>query len=514
MAQTVADLSNAGMGEAKKALHWLGEKVGGIKVPFTGGAAPVAAPVAPPVTPIAASPVDLSSVSVNPRTGGVGAASAPPVNKLGDGSIAYDKGRKLAEKLKAPMEAPSGNALGKLATGAGGASLAHAQGWTDLSSPKSTFMNDPNVPTVEKAKQFGVDAYNIALPVAATVAGTGAGPVGGMVGMVGGSLLAEGLNTMIAPGGETETFKKYATGEKPPNIATPVAGAAPQKFMSERDVLVQEASKLIDPKTGLPTPEGREQYIRAAQRVADIDKANAAKPADPAAAPVAKPSTTDKAANLQYAEQLQKNYANAIQTGTLGDYAAARQALKNFPHLDTNNAARENTKVREATDAAAKTAAAALKSREDQRKANEQTLTDGVGTYTDDNGNQKPNLEMAATVRQILAQDNIEVGDADPKTLAKAIALAGAAHKIHNRNKNNFILNPWSSEASQGVAASADALRPDDKMVSDLTTGWGNWRPTYKTAAGEIPLKELSLTERQALESLKTPRATDKKKEK
>jgi hypothetical protein len=90
-----------------------------------------------------------------------------------------------------------------------GAGLSAAQGLSEI-DPAEKFLNDPNVPAFEKAKQFTRTAARTALPYAGGVVGSGITP---FIGTAGGALVGTGLASIIDA--EGEALKKYRAAKEP-----------------------------------------------------------------------------------------------------------------------------------------------------------------------------------------------------------------------------------------------------------------------------------------------------------
>jgi hypothetical protein len=97
-----------------------------------------------------------------------------------------------------------------------GAGFSAAQGLSEI-DPATQFLNDPNVPAFEKAKQFTRTAARTALPYAGGVLGSGITP---FAGTVGGAALGTGIAAMIDP--EGEALRRYRAANEP-SKAPPLA---------------------------------------------------------------------------------------------------------------------------------------------------------------------------------------------------------------------------------------------------------------------------------------------------
>jgi hypothetical protein len=121
-----------------------------------------------------------------------------------------------AGKTAAPYVQKAGSAVKAGAVPVIGAGLSAAQGISEI-DPATQFLNDPNVPAFEKAKQFTRTAARTALPYAGGVMGSGIAPIAGTVG---GAALGTGLAAMIDP--EGEALRRYRAGNEP-SKAPPLA---------------------------------------------------------------------------------------------------------------------------------------------------------------------------------------------------------------------------------------------------------------------------------------------------
>ena len=90
-----------------------------------------------------------------------------------------------------------------------GAGLSAAQGLSEVDSAQA-FYNDPNVPTVEKVKQFARTGVNVAAPYVGGVIGSGIAPVAGTIG---GAALGAGVAALVDD--EGEALKQYRAKNEP-----------------------------------------------------------------------------------------------------------------------------------------------------------------------------------------------------------------------------------------------------------------------------------------------------------
>jgi hypothetical protein len=126
------------------------------------------------------------------------ASTAPNASK------AYSAG-----KAAQPYLQKAGSAVKTGAVPVLGAGLSAAQGLSEI-DPAEKFLNDPNVPAFEKAKQFTRTAARTALPYAGGIVGSGIAPIAGTIG---GAAVGTGLASIIDS--EGEALKRYRAVNEP-----------------------------------------------------------------------------------------------------------------------------------------------------------------------------------------------------------------------------------------------------------------------------------------------------------
>jgi hypothetical protein len=146
----------------------------------------------------------LTDMFEQTKTGAASAAPAQAAPSAQNASKSFTAG-----KAAAPYVQKAGSAVKAGAVPVIGAGLSAAQGISEI-DPATQFLNDPNVPVLEKAKQFTRTAARTALPYAGGVMGSGIAPIAGTVG---GAALGTGLAAMIDP--EGEALRRYRAVNEP-----------------------------------------------------------------------------------------------------------------------------------------------------------------------------------------------------------------------------------------------------------------------------------------------------------
>jgi hypothetical protein len=152
---------------------------------------------------------------VKERLGTASPAPVPATSAAPNTSKSFTAG-----KVAAPYLQKAGSVVKAGAIPVVGAGLSAAQGLSEI-DPATQFLNDPNVPALEKAKQFTRTAARTVLPYAGGVVGSGIAPIAGTVG---GAALGTGIASMISP--EGEALKLYRAKNEPPKGPTAVENRA------------------------------------------------------------------------------------------------------------------------------------------------------------------------------------------------------------------------------------------------------------------------------------------------
>lgn len=181
---------------------------------------------------------DFGDVTSGPQKAAAPAAPAPAAATPSNAGKAYEAGKALKPYL---------DKTGKLVkTGAVpvvGGGLAALSATSELDSAKG-FYDDPNVPMLEKAKQFSRTAANVGLPYAGGAVGAGLTSwMGGVPGAVGGAGLGTALASVIDDEGEALKAWKKANPQATPEQA--------KKAVAE--ATVPEAAPEAAPDTGIKT---------------------------------------------------------------------------------------------------------------------------------------------------------------------------------------------------------------------------------------------------------------------
>lgn len=460
-------------------MAWLGEKM---KSSSPAAGAPVA-PVPVHGTPPA---VDLSSVSTS-RPGVSVSYQPPPIQ--GPLPDTPPSAMKTASRMmNQPM--PQADLSGVAKTAVQGAKTI-GTGAGNLAATGAQFLNNPWVGTVAKGASVinaGRDLINNPTPVTAGQVGVDvAGAMNPLVAMA--DMGARGATNVLgatkAPGVGMGAFETIADALDPNGK---IVNAKVARSMDGKN----------HPWLNMPTDPGgmlnpiKQPNIDRSKDIPAVAAPAAAAPAKPAAPAAAAPAATGKPANIQYAEQLQKNYANAIQTGTLGDFAAASRALKNYPHLDTNNASRENTALREANELAKTSATATTKSAADEitrrNKQFEDFVTNAAGVIEDKDGKQTPDIRQQGIIRELAAKAGVSPENFDPEALAAVKQDADLSKVLYAKNKGNFGW-PLSSEPTPQQATDSATIKPM-RVRKDWFDLFG--QNVYETGAGSVKASDLS----------------------
>jgi hypothetical protein len=120
------------------------------------------------------------------------------------GSKAFEAGKAVRPYLDKAGKVVKAGALPVV-----GAGLSAAQGLSEVDSAQA-FYNDPNVPTIEKAKQFARTGVNVAAPYVGGVLGSGIAPVAGTIG---GAALGAGVAALVDD--EGEALRQYRAKNEP-----------------------------------------------------------------------------------------------------------------------------------------------------------------------------------------------------------------------------------------------------------------------------------------------------------
>ncbi len=136
--------------------------------------------------------------------------SASPAATTSTASAAPNASKSFAAGQAAkPYLQKTGSAVKAGAVPVVGAGLSAAQGLSEIDTAEK-FLNDPNVPSFEKAKQFGRTAARTALPYAGGIVGSGIAPVAGTIG---GAAVGTGLAAIIDA--EGDALKRYRAVNEP-----------------------------------------------------------------------------------------------------------------------------------------------------------------------------------------------------------------------------------------------------------------------------------------------------------
>jgi hypothetical protein len=135
--------------------------------------------------------------------------AAPAAQAAQSASTAYNAGKATSPYLEKAGRVAKAGALPVI-----GGGLAAAQGLSEIDSAKA-FYDDPNVPLLEKGKQFARTGANTLLPLAGGIVGSGVTPV---LGTAAGTAAGTGLAALIDD--EGEALKQYRAKNEPPKGPT------------------------------------------------------------------------------------------------------------------------------------------------------------------------------------------------------------------------------------------------------------------------------------------------------
>lgn len=140
------------------------------------------------------------------------ASSAPAAAAASNSGTAYELGKTVKPYLD-----KAGKVIKTGALPAIGGVLAGAQGLSDISNAQG-FYDDPNVSTLEKAKQAGRTAVGVAAPYVGAAVGSGFAPV---VGTLAGGAAGTGLAALMGGEGEALQDWRKANPQANPQTAVP-----------------------------------------------------------------------------------------------------------------------------------------------------------------------------------------------------------------------------------------------------------------------------------------------------
>jgi len=135
--------------------------------------------------------------------------AAPAAQAAQGASTAYNAGKAASPYLEKAGRVAKAGALPVI-----GGGLAAAQGLSEIDSAKA-FYDDPNVPLLEKGKQFARTGANTLFPLAGGIVGSGLSPV---LGTAAGTAAGTGVAALIDD--EGEALKQYRAKNEPPKGPT------------------------------------------------------------------------------------------------------------------------------------------------------------------------------------------------------------------------------------------------------------------------------------------------------
>lgn len=194
-------------------------------------------------------------------------------------------------------------------------------------------------------------------------------------------------------------------------------------------------------------------------------------------------------ANIVKMEQLRDDLAYEAKYGDVGTFLAAKAALKNFAHLDTNNASRENTRYREAGDANSKRVAAMNAQTEAATKAAEAYIKGTVPKIMVD-GKQVDDPNYEPLVRRIISEEGYDPGNLSPQDQADISNAAALSLKAHKQNQKWYDFLPGVTNSSQGPTSNLDDLVP-----VKTSRRWNGMGSEYDTKAGTLDIRTLTQPE-------------------
>lgn len=203
-------------------------------------------------------------------------------------------------------------------------------------------------------------------------------------------------------------------------------------------------------------------------------------------------------ANIVKMEQLRDDIAYEAKYGDIGTFLAAKAAMKNFAHLDTNNASRENTRLREAGDANTKLADAMKGQTEAATKAAEAYIKGTVPKIMVD-GKQVDDPNYEPLVRRIISEDGYDPGNLSPQDQADISNAAALSLKAHKQNQKWYDFLPGVTNSSQGPTSNLDDLVP-----TKTSRRWNGLGSEYDTKAGTLDIRTLTQPEIDLAERFKT----------
>jgi hypothetical protein len=350
-------------------------------------------------------------------------------------------------------------------------------------------MNDPNVSTLEKAKQFGADAYNIVLPSAGGVIGAGAGAGLASVPLaIGGGVVGAGAAKALDAGlglesGQTDAFRKYAT---PPPAAAPAP--APTAAPAQQKTVEQNTAQNL-------APFGAQAQVRAVDNAITERQQNGVGTINPVSVDPNDPSFKGKMAQAGYENMLKNQEMSKQQAwrasplgslaGALGSSASLRigQAGENRVRKEAVQDTELGIKAANANNSAANTKRGMDS---DAEKVGGDHLKRATTIFTDPKKGPEYNQAVEAGAIGMLAGAGLSPGKATEAQREAAIHHSSIAQKIHEANKSN-----WLSPSSKGVPRNRDSIAP-----SSLKDG------IYETPSGPVKAKDLTGEELAQMDAL------------